>query len=75
VAFDKNPVSKQFAVAVRTFVLIDVFTILIHHIESDLEFCYNAYKNICDTFCVRYNASCMMEMMKSLFIAMREEAH
>jgi len=29
---------------------IDVFTILIDQLESDLEFRYNAYKNTCDTF-------------------------
>jgi len=49
VAFDKNPSSKTVCNGRENF-RVDVFTILIDRLESDLEFRYNAYKNTCDTF-------------------------
>jgi len=49
VAFDKNPCSQTVCNGRKNF-RIDVFTILIDRLESDLELRYNTYKNTCDTF-------------------------
>jgi len=49
VAIDKNPSSQTVCNGRENF-RIDVFTILIDRLESDLELRYNAYKNTCDTF-------------------------